>query len=189
VSGPRPGKVPCSSGRRSGRIRRCGRGWDAAAGRSRTGSPPSQGQALRGGRRPSVGVLSCFCPCDGGLEELSGVFGGPVRAASRASSAAMRISCTAMTANAASSRAVNAAIGVAQTSEVDGCGHPAFRIDAAVVVWRFFNAAPDRPPNLTTAPGRDAHTWGEQLPAGRCGKWRWGFRPNFRSRHRCSGPR
>ena len=35
---------------------------------------------------------SCFCPCEGGFEELPGFFGGRVSSLSRASRAAMRVS-------------------------------------------------------------------------------------------------
>jgi hypothetical protein len=35
----------------------------------------------------------CFWPCDGGLNELSGVFGGRVNSSSRASKAAIRAAC------------------------------------------------------------------------------------------------
>ena len=110
---------------------------------------PTPGRPLHGGRRPSGGALSCFCHCDGGLEELSGVFSGTVRAASRASSAAIRTSCDAMWANVASSLAVNAAIGVSFSAwfrrrRSRGRIHPTFRIDSAVVVSSGFQCQDSR---------------------------------------------
>jgi hypothetical protein len=65
---------------------------------------------LRGGRSVPGAWRSCFCPCEGGFDELPGVFGGRVSSSSRASSAAMRASCAAIRSSAATSRVVSAAI-------------------------------------------------------------------------------
>ena len=57
---------------------------------------PTPGRLLRGGRSVAGAGRSCFWPCEGGFDELPGVFGGRVSSLSRASSAAMRASCAAM---------------------------------------------------------------------------------------------
>ena len=57
---------------------------------------PTPGRLLRGGRSVPGAGRSGFCPCDGGFEELPGVFGGWVCWLSRASRAAMRASCAAI---------------------------------------------------------------------------------------------
>ena len=100
---------PRISGRWSADRRWCDPGSDAASGRRRGGF------CAAGDPSPGAG-RSGFCPCEGGFDELPGVFGGRVSSLSRASSAAMRASCAAMwrlgrdplSANA--SRAVSAAI-------------------------------------------------------------------------------
>ena len=65
---------------------------------------PAPGRLLRGERGLSSG-WSCFCPWDGGLEELSGVFGGRVSSSRRASSAAIFSRAAASSANSARSSA------------------------------------------------------------------------------------
>jgi hypothetical protein len=44
----------------------------------------------------SAGVPLALCPCDGGVLEFCGVFGGRVSSSIRASWAAMRAFCTAI---------------------------------------------------------------------------------------------
>ncbi len=122
------------------------RGSDAASARR-------AGRLLRGGR--SVGGRSCFWPCEGGLDELSGVFAGRLNASSRASSAAMRASCVAIRSCAAASSAARARIsasllGVRQLAEVGRQDHPAFRIDSIVIVSRISCAGPHA--SLTVEP-------------------------------------
>ncbi len=56
---------------------------------------PTPGRPWRGGRSAGAARFS-FWPCEGGLDELSGVFGGRLNSSSRASSAAMRASCAAI---------------------------------------------------------------------------------------------
>ena len=85
----RRGTPPRTSGRRSAAGRSCDQGADAASG-------PTPGRLLRGGRSAAGAGRFCFCPCEGGLDELPGVFGGRVSSSSRASRAAMRASCAAM---------------------------------------------------------------------------------------------
>ena len=78
---------------------------------------PTPGRLLRGGRSVAGAGRSCFWPCDGGFDELPGIFGGRLSSLSRASSAAIRASCAAIWASwaairlsASASRAVSAAI-------------------------------------------------------------------------------
>ena len=71
---------------------------------------PTPGRLLRGGRSVAGAGRSGFCPCDGGFEELPGVFGGWVSWLSRASRAAMRASCAAIRWSANANLAVSAAI-------------------------------------------------------------------------------
>jgi hypothetical protein len=91
---------------------------------------------------------SCFCPCEGGFDELSGAFAGRVNSSSRASRAAMRAFCAAMWAPCAASRSsaatsgsVNAAIsvfGMAQLGSDGKPGYPTGRIESLVIVSRDF---------------------------------------------------
>ena len=64
-------------------------------------------QLWRGGCVASDGRLSGSCPCDGGFDELPGVFGGRVSSSSRAS---MRTSYAAIHSFATNIRSVSAAI-------------------------------------------------------------------------------
>ena len=61
---------------------------------------------------PSGSGPFVFWPCDGGLDELPGVFGGRVNSPIRASNDRMRISCAAILSLASANAANNAAISV-----------------------------------------------------------------------------
>ena len=84
-----------------------------------------------------------MCPCEGGLDELPGVFGGRVCWLSRASRAAMRASCAAMRSSANASLAVSAAISASFSAWLSwaGVGSRGTRrveLDSGVTVSRTF---------------------------------------------------
>ena len=87
---------------------------------------PAPGRLSRGSRILSSGWL-CFCPWDGGFDELSGVFGGRVSSSRRASSAAIFSWAAASCAN--SARISASLLFVAQAGEI-GRGHPEAGIDS-----------------------------------------------------------
>ena len=89
VTGPAERRTLLQSGRRLG-------SHPFAAASTAAAEQTDLGHVGADGWQLDVAGRSCFCPCEGGFDELPGVFGGRVNSSSLASSAAIRASCAAI---------------------------------------------------------------------------------------------